>query len=209
MHEVFGTDKGSHHNCLGCNFADATNGIDYALTKIIAHRGSDDLDYSDYVLWLYLFVERANIILDICQVPEGIRHRHFGVFVTIKRWANFLKHPNWFILVHHPTYCIDGYHDLDRSKYSAVIDTDFVEEHYNAEARSRSSSVRKKLQNVPNVLVEMPNPETLTEQFCEAAIKLFELPKKNEAYKELLADISTYENYYSLERSGDAKESKI
>jgi len=200
MHKTFGSLEGTRHNCLGCNFADATTGIDHALVKILAAPSSIDVDFADYVLWLYLFVERANIVFDIIQLPESTRHRHFDAFITAKRWANFLKHPNWFILVHHPAYFIEGDSTFDRKHYSAVVDTEFVRDNFNAEATSRSAAVRKKLQNKADIAVLFPDPMVLTEQFCDAAIRFFDLAEKNEVYREILADMSTYETYFSEEK---------
>ena len=197
MHKAFGSLQGRRHNCLGCNFADASNGIDNAIVKIITHPSRIDIDYADFVLWLYLFVERVNIILDIIQIPESTRHRHFDIFTTVKRWGNFLKHPNWFILVHHPDYFIEGDPDYDPSKYSAIIDTQFVRDHFNAEAKSRSSAVRNKLQNKSDIAVLFPDPKSLIESFCESASYFFDLTERNEVFREILADMTTYENYFS------------
>lgn len=200
MHKIFGSLEGTRHNCLGCNFADATNGIEHALVKIIAAPSEIEVNFTDYALWLYLFVERANIVFDIIQLPESARCRHFDVFITIKRWANFLKHPNWFILVHHPSYFFEGDSAFDCSHHSAIVDTAFVRDNFNAEAKSRSAAVRQKLQNKADIAVLFPDPKTLTEQFCEAASKFFDLAEKNEVYREILANISTYETYFSEEK---------
>jgi|GEM_PF-943244 hypothetical protein len=203
MHDTFGSLDGVCHNCLGCNFADATNGIDHSLVKIIAVEGSLELDCADYILWLYLFVERANIVFDAVSLPESYRARNFDCFVTIKRWANFFKHPNYFLMVHHADWFIEGDEGYDPSGYGCVIDTDFVRENYGAEAKSRKGAIKTKLQNKNDVAVLFPDLVSLTEDFCVAAHALFTLAEKNEVYKDMLSEISTFDNYFGSSQTED------
>lgn len=201
IHDAFGSFEDGRHNCLGCNFADATKGIELSLLKIITVDGALDLDFSDYILWLYLFVERATMVFDIAKVPEPYRHRHFDCYVTIKRWANFIKHPNFFVLVHHPDYFVEGDSEYDSTKYSCTIDSKFVREYYGAEAISRQGAIRAKLQNKKDVAVLFPEIVELTEKFCVAAHKFFALAERNEVFREALSDISTFEEYFAGNRS--------
>lgn len=203
MHDAFGSLDGVCHNCLGCNFADATNGIDHSLVKIIATEGSLELDCADYIIWLYLFVERANIVFDAVSLPESYRYRHFDCFITIKRWANFIKHPNYFLMVHHADWFIEGDEGYDADKYGCVIDADFVRENYGAESKSRKGAIKAKLQNKDDVAVLFPDLVALTEAFCIAAHGLFSLAEENEVYKDMLSEISTFDNYFG---SSDAEE---
>lgn len=209
MHDVFGTVDDNCHNCLGCNFADATNGIDHCLVKIIATDGSLELDCADYILWLYLFAERANIVFDAVSLPESYRCRHFDCLTTIKRWANFIKHPNYFLMVHHADWFIEGDSGFDSSNYGCVVDTKFIRENYGAEAVSRKGIVKARLQNKKDVAVLFPDLVALTEDFCEAALCLFTLAEKNEVYKEMLSAISTFNDYFGeagvVEEAGPEK----
>lgn len=197
MHEAFGALDGVSHNCLGCNFAEATNGIDHCLVKIMCSEGSLELDCADYIIWLYLFVERANIVFEAVSLPDGYRARNFDCFVTIKRWANFIKHPNYFLMVHHAEWFIEGDEAFNADLYGCVIDTEFVRENYGAEDKSRKGAVRAKLQNKNDVAVLFPELGELTENFCAAALKLFDLAEKNEVFREMLSQVSTFDNYFS------------
>lgn len=197
IHHDFGSLDGKKHNCLGCNFADATNGIYHSLCKTAAFPSELEFDFADFILWLYLFVERANILFDIISLPAAYRFQHFDVFISIKRWANFLKHPNYFILVHHPDYFVEGDNRFDPARYSAVIDTGFVRENYNAEAKSRQGAIRAKLQNKKDIAVVFPQPEMLAAAFCDCYELFCDLTRNNAVYKEVLSDISTFDNYYA------------
>lgn len=203
MHDAFGSLDGVCHNCLGCNFADATNGLDHSLAKIIAVDGSLELDCADYILWLYLFVERANIVFDAVSLPDSYRARHFDCFITIKRWANFFKHPNYFLMVHHADWFIEGDEGYYASKYGCVIDSEFVRENYGAEAKSRKGAIKTKLQNKNDVAVLFPDLVRLTEDFCVASRGLFTLAEKNEVYKDMLSEISTFDNYFGISTTED------
>ncbi len=97
IHGVFRQLHSHSHNCIGCNFAGAVTAVERVLNRVAASPDFDvEFDYSDFILSLYLFVERAHMLFDIICLPDGYRQCHFGVFQEIKRWANFLKHPNYF-----------------------------------------------------------------------------------------------------------------
>jgi hypothetical protein len=143
---------------------------------------------------LYLFVEHVYVIFEIIKLPEEYRRRHFGVFKDIHKWANFIKHPNSFILVHHPTYSYDGDDNFDRTQYSLVIDQQFVNEYYSSPIHNKK--LWDALQNKKEVAVLFPNPQVLTRGFCDAAKKFISVVRDNAVFCEILASRSTYENYY-------------
>jgi hypothetical protein len=92
IHDAFKPLQTQSHNCIGCNFADSVTGIQRVLNRIAKNAEFDpQFDYGDYIISLYLFVERAYMVFEIISLPESYRHRHFGVFQEIKRWANFLR----------------------------------------------------------------------------------------------------------------------
>ena len=185
------------HNCLGCNLSEATNGIDYTLSKIVTADARLEFEYPEYLWWLYLFVERADTLFDIIGLPQPYRRRHFDVFVTIRRWTNFLKHPGYFILVHHPSFFADGDDDFIEANYDFVIKTAFVRANYGAEAKSRKNAVRSKLENRKNIAVLYPNIVDLTENFCSAVRKMLDLIENNAVFREILSERSTIDDYFS------------
>ena len=201
IHDVFKELGEQSHNCIGCNFASAITAIERVLKRIANTPDFDpEFDYADYLLSLYLFVERACTLLDIISVPDAFRHRHFGVFQEIRRWANFLKHPNYFLLVHHPMFQAGGCVD-DPKDWEQIVDTEFVVEHYGHDARSKSAELRKSLMNKTKVLVLFPDIVQFTERFCGAVETFVSLIVENPVYREQLDDIATYANYFDTPRT--------
>jgi hypothetical protein len=200
MHDAFGGICGASHNCLGCNFADVTTWIDKYLAK---HATIDDTAeaFTFYLLRLYLFVERAYVIFDIVNLPPEYRGRHFRVFQDVHKWANFIKHPKAFMLVHHPQHWFIGCSGFEKSKYNPVIDQEFVDEYYSANAKEREHKLRTILANQTNVAVLYPDPVPLTEAFCAAMRKVIDLVIKNDVYREILASRTTYENYFARQEA--------
>jgi len=193
LHDLFDDTSGGDHNCLGCNFAEATTWIQKYLSRASTLTEIDEA-YTFYLMRLYLFVERVYVIFKIIQLPEEYKVRHFGVFRDIHKWANFTKHPNSFILVHHPTYTYNGDASVDRTNFSLVIDQQFVNDHFSSPTHDKK--LWDALQNKTNVAVMFPNPETLTRDFCTAAKKFIGVVRDNSVFREILASRSTYENYY-------------
>jgi hypothetical protein len=193
LHDCFDDQAGGDHNCLGCNFADTTVWIQMYLSRA-SNLGEIDEAYTFYLMRLYLFVERAYVIFDIIKLPEEYRARHFTVFRDIHKWANFTKHPNAFILAHHPTYTFDGDASFDRTQFSLVIDQAFVNEHYSSSKHNKK--LWDSLQNKKDIAVMFPSPESLTREFCAAAKKFIGVVRDNSVFREILASRSTYANYY-------------
>lgn len=196
IHDAFGGLEKNHHNCLGCNFAEMTNSIRYVLQR---YENLDEADigtfYSDYLLWLYLFIERMEMIFEIITLPESYRMRHFEIFRQIRRWANFTKHPGFFILVHHPQYFLEGDKNFDAKKFQVVIDTKFVYDNFGRDQDSKS--LRRELTNKKDVAVLFPEPIHLTKEFCEKTMLFKSIICDNKVYREILGEQSTYENYFA------------
>ena len=195
IHDVFSGLHSESHNCIGCNFAGTINAIERVLSRIASGEAFDnEFDYGDYLFSMYLFVERAHMLFDIICLPEPYRHRHFGVFQEIKRWANFLKHPNYFILVHHPVFQAGG--AAVAVDWEQVVDTQFVVENYGHDAQSKSSKLKAAFVKKTKVLVLFPDVIPLTKRFCDAVKHFVSLIEDNAVFREMLNDIATYENYF-------------
>jgi hypothetical protein len=195
LHDSFGSlyNCSEDHNCLGCNFNEAAN---WVLSYLAKHRTCTDVSesFTFYALRLYLLVERFNIIFEIVGLPEEYRHKHFKVFQHVHKWANFFKHPNAFLLVHHPQYFFEGDRSFKRHEHEVVIDQAFVNEHYAHEVRCKK--VWDKLQNKTGVAVLFPDPVVLTREFCAGMNEFVALVNGNQVYREVLASKSTYEGYF-------------
>jgi hypothetical protein len=199
IHDQFQKANDRKHNCLGCNFAECTSWIHNELFDAVTESG--DLDpafYFDYLMKLYLFVERAYIVFDLVQLPLEYRSRHFGVFQRVHKWANFIKHPKSFLLVHHPQYFLEDESDaevpFDSANFGVVIDQEFVSKYYSGS--EKNSELFRLLTNKTDVAVVFPNVEQLTYDFVEALQKFIELIRDNAVYREILDAKSTYEHYF-------------
>ena len=193
IHGVFSPEWSTDHNCLACNLVDSTDLIrdyfdrdhQYALVE---------REMPLLILVLYLFYERARLILDVAKVPETIVKRRFQAFRDVHKWANFLKHPGPFMLCHHPTYGMEDDDAKPDGSESVVIDQEFVLKHYSASRKD--NELWKVLMNKKNVSVRYPNPSKLVERFLDDVDKLVALIQDNEMVVELLGEKSTYEKYF-------------
>ena len=91
------------------------------------------------------------------------------------------------------------------ARFAPVIDQSFVNEFYSAPTHNKK--LWDALENKNSVAVLFPDPIKLTEQFCDAVLKLVSLLENNEVCKELLMSRTTYENYFTVETE-DAKTSE-
>jgi hypothetical protein len=195
LHEAFGADEGGH-NCLGCNFADLTLAFDQVLSGL-SNYTDINAPCMTYILWLYLYVERYDQIMNYVNVPDGYRKRHFRAFQRIRRWANFCKHPKSFLFSHHPEY----FHGGEVGDESCVIEDDtiqinqkFVDEYYSG--GFNNNKLAKILNNATKVVVVYPDPEALMEQFASESQTFVKLIENNEVYREELGQITTVPGYF-------------
>lgn len=198
IHDAMGSNKSKHHNCLGCNLDSSTHHIYMFLTQKDGH---DDLElsYTNYILLLYLAVERIETIFEIIGLPDEYRRRKFQIFQNVKKWANFIKHPKAFVLCHHPEYYLENDPEIIGKKKVAnvIIDTAFVFKYYSGD--NNKKELFKIIANKDNVIVELPNLVKLTDEFCNGLSNFVKLIKNNEVYRDILSDKSTIENYFTEE----------
>jgi hypothetical protein len=203
IHDAFGGMTGEHHNCLGCNFADSTRLISNYLEK--SEEMTDiQQDFTIYILLQYLIVERMDTVLEILQIPEKYKEKHFKVFQQIRKWANFIKHPKSFILTHHPEFDFEnsGY-EYDR-EFSVTINEQFVETYYKGQKnpddqKKTNKELYSKLKNKKDIVVIFPDIAKLTDKLCYSISKFTEIITKNEVYIEILNDETTISNYFENE----------
>ena len=168
IHDAFGGLGGQQHNCLGCNFADIQIMIQNYLAKYDSFNDIKD-SFILYIIQLYLLVERMEIVLDLVQVPQSYRDKHFKVFQQIRKWANFIKHPKAFILTHHPEYdFVDSGIVFDKT-FTIQIDDSFVTEYYSGgtdpiKQKNKNKELYKILHNQKDVHVIFPDIEKLTKK---------------------------------------------
>ncbi len=196
-YEVFNNAYESpHHNCIGCNLLEST---DLIYQYLQTNQGSNHKlypTYATYLMLLYLLVERLDTILSLVELPSFYWEKHFRVLLRIRRWANFLKHPKAFLLVHHPVYtCVDAPNIQQlRNNANVTVDENSVASYYSND--DRNETLYKTLENKDDVLVIFPNAVHLTSEFCAAIKEFVNLLRDNAVYKEILDERSTFLDYW-------------
>lgn len=190
------------HNCVGCNLNESNIRIENFL---IQYKLFDDihLTFTSFIILLYLHVESIYEYFEIIQLQESYRYKHFNIFQEVKRWANFLKHPKSFMLVHHPVWTYEGRKitnegNLEKNKKtSTIINSAFVNKFYAGNKKNRD--LYNKLNKKADVLVCFPNPVELIKEFTKAQKKFSEMIANNEIVRDLLENKTTIENHFIKE----------
>lgn len=200
IHELIHKDDGKAHNCIGCNFADYTQLLHTALQNGTVTTPIEA--FSATILYSYLLVERFEEIFKVIKLPDSYRLRHFQVFIQIRRWANFLKHPKAFMLVHHPTYYFENEIMVEPGdeKTHIFIDQKFVDEFYSGDKENNKLYIL--LSNKKDVVVLLPTLSELIAEFCVGQKKFIDIISNNEVFRELLDEKSTLKNYFGGETDG-------
>lgn len=200
IHDAFGGNESQHHNCLGCNFASSTTLIRNFLSKYESYTDINDT-MTLYILTLYLLVERMEVVFELITVPINYKNKYFKVFEQIRKWANFIKHPKAFVLVHHPIFEISENLVYDHPKGSLIIDDAFIATYYTGkkdfDAQKKSNKeLLDKLKNKKDVVVLFPSVFQITTKLCFSINKFVELITKNEVFIEVLNDDTTIDDYF-------------
>lgn len=181
------------HNCVACNLNDSNRRIENFL---LGYRLFTDIHttMTSYIFLLYLQAECIFEYLNYLQLPNFYIQKKFQVLFTVKRWANFLKHPKSFMLVHHPIWEYKKDINVFVNDKKPVIDTKFVQKYYSGDSKNKELS--KELSNKEDLIVLYPNPFELITDFCNAQKKFSELISKNQLVREILDDSATLKEYY-------------
>lgn len=197
IHDYF--DNENNHNCLGCNLAEIESQY-ISFLKHYKRFHSENESFTLYILLSYLLVERIEQVMKLMELPESYRLEKFKTLITIRRWANFIKHPKSYMLVHHPSYIHENDPLIEGLKEGKIqINTGFIETYYNGE--SKNKELFKILENKTNVLVVYPNIEELTQCFCLEIRIFIDLIRDNSVFRHILNQKSTIENFYSREET--------
>jgi hypothetical protein len=199
IHKEFAGVDGTRHNCLACNLAEATSWIHHYLHNALTNNQTSLQEfYFGYLPQLYLLVERIYVVFEIIGLPLEYRGRHFATLQHVHKWANFIKHPKSFLLVHHPRFFMEGDQDavepFDPSKFGVIIDQQFVLEYY--AGADNNPKLHKQLTNKKDVAVVFPNVVQLTTEFCQCVHKFIDVIRNNAVYREVLNSRTTYDNYF-------------
>ena len=201
INEAFADFHSNGHNCLGCNLQDDVNLIDKFLKGSDNYEDKNDF-FKVYIMLLYLFSEKIFEIMKIIGLPQAYKEKDFEILRVIKLWANFYKHPKAFILVHHPEYYFDNDPKVEtfrKNDKNKIIDLQFLIKYYKGEDSNRYKNLISELRNNKDVKVVVPSIDDLTQNFCNACGVFIQIIKENKAYKEILNDLTTLENYFDKE----------
>lgn len=195
IHESF--KKG--HNCIGCNLDSNNLRIENYLIQF-QYFNDINLTFSNFIILLYLQVESITEYFKIIEIQEKYKLKHFQVFTLIKRWANFLKHPKAFMLVHHPNWTYENRIFVDDlcmqyfQETEPTINSDFINKFYNGDKNNKE--LYEKLGKKENLLVMFPDPIELIKEFTSAQKKFVKLISENSIARELLEDQTTIEKHF-------------
>lgn len=184
------------HNCVACNLNDSNRRIENFL---LGYRLFNDVNttFTNFIFLLYLQVECIFEYINIIQIPENYVQKKFQILFTVKRWANFLKHPKSFLLVHHPIWEFKKDVNVFINDNKPVIDTEFVKKFYVGD--SKNKELLKLLSNKEDLTVLFPNPIELIEDFCQAQKRFADLISKNQFVRDVLNDKATIIEFYETE----------
>jgi hypothetical protein len=199
LNDAFNEFHENGHNCLGCNLEDHAVMI-FEFLDSSSHNSSELHFFTIYNFLLYLLTERILEIKKIIGLPEGYRQDKFHIFKEIRLWANFAKHPKAFILTHHPTYVFEESKDIvSLTKEKKQVNIEYLKKYYSGEDKNKYNQLVKELRNRDNIVVVLPELRRYTIEFCEACKEFISIIHENKAYREILNDVSTLENYFEKE----------
>lgn len=194
IHSSFHDESGPDHNCIGCNLADGTALL---LDALKAFKAGDNISvFTAAILYSYLLVERILVLQKIID-PEK-RDSSNSTFQIIRRWANFIKHPKAFMLVHHPRYYSEHDPEIPTSDtYHLKIDQPFIDKYYSGP--SNNDILYSTLTNAKNVIVVLPEIDKLMASFCRELNNFIFTISQDASIRERLAEKSTFRNYFENE----------
>lgn len=159
-------------------------------------------NFEMYFMILNIIVERIDfVITELLKIPGNYKeeimfsNKEFDIFTQIKRWTNFVKHPKFFILTHHPEYYVNS--DINKFECSedncVKIDNEFVNTYYQKCDKNDSTykELEKIIGNKNNVIVVFPDFESITRDFCYTYKQFIEkIILQNDVYQYKLNNIS-------------------
>ncbi len=116
--DVMTDGKENADNCLGENFnLLISTTIDGFFDNYEPSNNTKlDFYFTTYLLWLYLIVERIDFVFEVVnkdnksKLFSDFKEKNFQTCQLIKKWANFIKHPE--LLNHFATGSTDRYYQF-------------------------------------------------------------------------------------------------
>lgn len=195
-------DETEEHNCIGCQFVDLHKAIQTNFESMDVSRLSEEFYFKTYLFWLYQNVERIYELFELVNpdsknpLLKTFFEKNFIATKQIKRWTNFVKHPKAFQFAHHPKYVYETDADTIPAD-SIILDTEKIEYYYQGDKRNKE--LNQEISKKSNVVVKIPNLNSLTYRFCEEFKIFTKWICENEMIAEFLKDESTIDDYYENE----------
>ena len=195
--QLYDGDASNDHNCIGCNLDEYSQVLVNAL-KVESEFKSEYELFSRFVVNAYILNERIRVYTKILSFDDATFNAEFPTLRSIMKWANFIKHPKAFMLVHSPNYTFDNSadkaHKLSQKNYT-IIDQAFIEHYYSGPGNN--AGLYATLTNQKDVLVIFPEMSTLSNVFSEDCKKFIKMILDTKAYRDILKDKTTIANYFS------------
>lgn len=154
------------HNCIGCNLEEGARNIELFF-KYNNEVESVKYFLTLYTLLFYLQAERLAVIYKeagIINYDGKFDWSKFPVLQLIKYWANFFKHPKFYMLLHHPIFYLDGDPDVPNFLINGMIDDEFIHKFYKSD--KQNAELKLLLGNKDNFIILFPNMLELTKSLC-------------------------------------------
>lgn len=190
----------SGHNCVACNLNMANKRIEKYLLQ---YKNFNDvnLTFTNFIFLLYLQVECIYEYFHQVELDDTFKNKNLKVFQEIKWWANFLKHPKAFMLVHHPIWAYRGmqyssdqynYDRIEKAKeQKEIIDTGVVEKFY--KGKDNNFELYNLLTKKEDMVVLFPDPIDLMKRYTEAQERFILEISENEVVRNILESKATIE----------------
>jgi hypothetical protein len=185
-------EHGIAHNCLSCNFKEGAKNIELFF-EYNKNTNSRRYFLTLYSLMFYLQAERLGVIYK--ELGFNIEYKGeskfnwtaFPKLQRIKYWANFFKHPKYYMLLHHPMFFIEGDPYTPNLIINGIIDDAFIHKFYSGGKSNKD--LRAELENKNNFIIIFPNLLNLTIDLCSEFEKIVTLITND---KETIAKLATY-----------------
>lgn len=193
-----GKEQEIGHNCIGCNFEEGARNIEL-LFKYNRNTDSERYFLTLYSLLFYLQAERLAVIYkEIGYTVKGkdeFDWASFPVLQKIKYWANFFKHPKYYMLLHHPMFFIEGDPSTPNFMINGIINNDFIHKFYSG--GKHNEDLRTELENKDMYIIIFPNLLEFTKQLCEEFEKIIHVIMNDKTLIEKLASYTTIKSFLS------------
>ena len=187
------------HNCIGCNLNEYSQILVNSLKNETEFQSEYEL-FSRFLVNSYILNERIRVFTKILQLSDEDFNNTYPTLRIIMKWANFIKHPKAFMLVHSPGYTFDGSVEHGKKisdKNYIIVDQAFVEKFYSGS--TYNNELYTTLANQRDVLVVFPDLPKLSANLGVECLKFIESILTTEDYRKILKDDTTFEKYFSGE----------